>query len=127
MLGQEFRRGQRDRHVGVVAAVVGHPLVGGLERHLTHVVHLEAVHVGAKGDGGQAEVDGEIAVETGEARVVGDPVAELAHQLAAVGRGLELGARVLRDTVQVVAHLVAEVTQGKQLRFYLVVVHQMIP
>ncbi|MNU92855.1 hypothetical protein D3C71_827830 [compost metagenome] len=49
---QEFGGGQGDRHVGVVAAVVGHPLMGGLERHLAHVVHLQAIHVGAKRYGG---------------------------------------------------------------------------
>ena len=125
--GQKPGGGQSDRHVGVVAAVVGHPLMGGFERHLAHVVHLQAIHVGTKGNGGQGRVDRQIPVKTGEAGIQGDPVAELFHQPTAVGRGLELGPGVFRDAVQVVAHFVAEVAQGQQVRFDMVVVHQMIP
>ena len=101
--------------------------MGGLERHLAHVVHLQAIHVGTKRDGGQAGVYVQIPVKTSEARVVGDPVAELFHQSPAVGGGLELGPGVFRDAVQVVAHLVAETAQSQQVRFDMVVVHQMIP
>jgi len=125
--GQKLGGGQGDRHMGVVTAVVGHSLVARLERNVAHVVHLEAIHVGTEGDGRQHRVNHQIAVETGEARVVGDPVAEFAHQLAAVGRGLELDAGSLRNGVQVVAHFLTEVAQGQQGRFNVDVVHQMIP
>ncbi|MNC56888.1 hypothetical protein D3C75_1065120 [compost metagenome] len=82
---QEFGGGQGDRHVGVVAAVVGHTLMGGFERHLAHVVHLQTIHVGTEGDGGQGGINDQIPVKTGKARILGDLVAEFLHQAPAVG------------------------------------------